>query len=209
MFLDKLLSRGRKEKKVVSGITRHLRVLCTACETFRIAFEQGDRDMMRKVVDLESEGDSIRREIIADIYSGAFLPLIRPDLCRFIEAVDRIFDPLQDAAFYCLDLSIPESIKDECIRISSLNSKMCEMLPITFEAMLKGENLEEKNLAVRIYEKKIDDIKFGFMSDISKVPVTDFWQGKFLSNFIDVLTAISDLIEDASDYLQIISVVMR
>ncbi len=32
---------------------------------------------MRAVIDMEREGDTIRREIISNIYEGAFLPYLR------------------------------------------------------------------------------------------------------------------------------------
>jgi len=83
------------------------------------------------------------------------------------------------------------------------------MFLITFETMLKGDDLREKTLAIRIYEKKIDDIKFSLIKDIRKIPINNFWEGKTLSDFISGITNVSDIIEDASDYLQIINVSMK
>jgi len=209
MLLEKILSRGRKEREVTENIARHIRLLCTACDTFRIALENDDRNLMRDVTELEREGDSVRREIISDIYEGAFLPYLRPELCRFVEIVDRVFDMIEDTALHSLDMEIPEQIKGECIRAAFLNARICEMLLITFEAMLRGDDLREKTLAIRIYEKKIDDIKFCLIREIRKIPTNNFWKGKILSDFISGLTMVSDIIEDASDHLQIISVSMR
>jgi uncharacterized protein Yka (UPF0111/DUF47 family) len=39
--------------------------------------------------------------------------------------------------------------------------------------------------------------------------VADFWAGKILSDLLTGLTGISDIIEDASDHLQIINVGTR
>jgi predicted phosphate transport protein (TIGR00153 family) len=75
--------------------------------------------------------------------------------------------------------------------------------------MLKGENLDEKTLAIRIYEKKIDDLKFGLMKDLRDIAVDNFWEGRVLAEFISGLTTLSDIIEDAGDYLRIINVSMR
>ena len=75
--------------------------------------------------------------------------------------------------------------------------------------MLKGENLREKMLAIRIYEKKIDDIKFELIRDAQTIEITNFWEGQILSQFLSCLTSISDVIEDASDHLQVISVSMK
>ncbi|QTA87991.1 TIGR00153 family protein [Desulfonema magnum] len=209
MFLEKILSQGKKEQSVIESINRHIRLLCTACETFSTALKNRDANLMRNIIELEREGDFVRRNIISDIYQGAFLPYLRPELCRFVEIVDRVFDLLEDTALQYLDTEIPEQVKDECARVSFLNVRICEMLLITFDAMVKGDDLREKTLAIRIYEKKIDDIKFDLIRDIRKLPITNFWEGKILADFVSGLTTISDIIEDASDHLQIINVSMR
>lgn len=209
MFLDKLFPQGKKEKKVIENIRVHIRLLCTACETFEKAMEAHDRNLMKKVADLEREGDIIRREIISTIFDGAFLPYIRPNLCRFIEIVDGVFDLIEDSAFHYRDTNLPEDLEAECKRVAFLNIKICEMLLITFEAMLKGEDLREKILAIRIYEKKIDDLKFSLFKDARRMPIERFWEGKILADFLTALTGISDIIEDASDQLQTLHLSMR
>lgn len=209
MFLEKLLSHGKKEQRVTESMVEHIQLLCKACDSFKTALENDDGNLARLVIDLEREGDAIRREIISHIYEGAFLPYLRPDLCKFVEIVDHVFDLLKDTASSYLDAKIPGQVKAECVRVAFLNFRMCEMLLLTFEAMLNGEDLREKTLAIRIYEKKVDDIKYGLMRDFQQVPVPDFWEGKILSDFISGLTTISDVLEDASDYLQIINVSMR
>ena len=83
------------------------------------------------------------------------------------------------------------------------------MLLITYEAMLKGEDPREKILAIRIYEKKIDDIKFNLFSEAQQVPIESYWKGQPLSALMTRLPTISDIIEDASDHLQIIHVSIR
>ena len=209
MFLKKIFDYGKKEERVIENIKRHLELLCNACDSFHRAIEENDNNLAREVVDSEREGDSIRRDIIANIYAGAFLPYLRPDLCRFAEIVDRIFDSLQETALNYLEVRLPEQIRDECVRVAFLNARMCEMLLISFEAILNGEDLREKALAIRIYEKKIDDIEFSIVKDLRQIPVDDFWQGRLLADFVSTLTSISDTMEDAGDHLQIINVSMK
>ncbi len=209
MLLKKILSQGKKEREVIENIRRHIKLLCTACGAFKIAIETNNRDLMLNVIDLEREGDSIRREIISNIYEGAFLPYLRPDLCKFVEIVDDVFDLLKDTASHYLDAEIPDQIQGECVKVALLNVGICEMLLITFEAMLEGKDLREKTLAIRIYEKRIDDIKLGLIKEAREIPTRNFWEGKILSDFMSGLTMISDIIEDASDYLQMINVSMR
>jgi len=209
MFLEKIFSHGKKERYVVENIRRHIELLCKACHAFTMALEKQNRDLIWEVVDLEREADSVRRQVISHIYEGAFLPYLRPDLCKFVEIVDEVFDVLKEAAFYCVENKIPEPLRDESIRVALLNFRMCDMLMSSFEAMLEGEDLREKTLAVRIFEKKIDDIKHDLSKEAEGVRIDNFWAGKALSDFIANLTMISDIIEDASDHLQIINVSTR
>jgi len=57
----------------------------SATECFKGAITTGNTEATFCVADLEREADSIRREIISTIHEGAFLPFIRPNICRFIE----------------------------------------------------------------------------------------------------------------------------
>jgi predicted phosphate transport protein (TIGR00153 family) len=209
MFLKKIFDYGKQEERVIENMKKHLELLCNACAFFHAAMQTNDKHLAREVVNSEREGDSIRREIISNIYAGAFLPYLRPDLCRFAEIVDRVFDSLQETALNYLEVKLPEHLREECVRVAFLNTRMCEMLSISFEAMLNGEDLQEKALAIRIYEKKIDNLELGIVRDLRQIPVDDFWQGRMLADFISSLTTISDTIEDAGDQLQIINVSMK
>jgi uncharacterized protein len=209
MFLEKILSHGKKERYVIEDIKRHIKLLCTACDVFKRSLEKQDRNLIWEVVELEREADSVRRQVISHIYEGAFLPYLRPDLCKFVEIVDEVFDVLKETALFCVENRVPEALRDESIRVAQLNHRMCDMLMLSFSAMLEGEDLREKTLAVRIFEKKIDDIKHDLTKEAETVRIDNFWAGKTLSDFLTNLTMISDIIEDASDHLQIINVSTR
>ena len=202
---------GKTELRVIENIRRHISVLHSASECFKKALETRDKDQMYCVPDLEREGDSVRREIISAIYEGAFLPFIRSNICRFVEIVDEAFDILEDAAseFEYLGPKLDEDIEEDCIKIADINLNMCDMLLIAFETLFDKGDLKEKTLAIRIYEKQVDEIKFDLISKLRKKKVKDFWEGRILSDFISYLTSISDVIEDASDYLHIINLSLR
>jgi len=210
-LLEKVFSGGKTEQRVIENIKKHIKTLCSASDCFKKAVEEQNKDLMLCVSDLEREGDSIRREIISTIYEGAFLPFLRPNICRFVEVVDEAFDTLKDAAlaFDYLDPQPDKEIEDEYIKISDINLKMCEMLLLAFETLSSREDLREKTLAIRIYEKKIDEIKFDLLNKMRTKEVKGYWEGKILSDFISYLTQVSDVVEDASDYLYIISVSLK
>lgn len=210
MFIEKVIFGGKTEQKVIENIKRHIATFCSASDCFKKAVEEQDKNGMFCVPDLEREGDSIRREIISSIYDGAFLPFLRLSICRFVEIVDEAFDVLEDAAYeYGYLNKLDEGIRENCIKIADINSKMGEMLLIAFETLFTKEDLREKGLAIRIYEKKVDEIKFDLIENLRKREIKDFWEGKILSDFISYLTHVSDVIEDASDYLQIIQLSLR
>ncbi|MDI1471221.1 MAG: TIGR00153 family protein [Thermodesulfovibrio sp.] len=210
-MFDKIISSGKLEKKVIESIKIHLKTLCSAAECFRQAISSADKESTFCVAQLEREADTIRREIITTIHQGAFLPFIRPNICRFIEIVDEAFDTLEDAAFEFryVNNELFKIIEPECSRIAKINSEMCEILSLAFEALIDKGDLKEKNLAIRICEKQIDDLKFDIIEKLRKIEIQNFWDGKIISDFVDYLTRLSDLLEDASDYLYIIEISLK
>lgn len=209
MLLKKLLVPGKKEQVVIEGLAKHISLLCSALEIFEKGLQEENKELMNEVKELEREADIIRREVISKIYEGAFLPYLRPSLCRLTEIVDSVFDLLEDATYHYQAMESNTLIQKDFDQIASLNLEMCKMLLISFEALMSGGDLKEKGLAIRVYEKKIDDIKFDLLGDLRTVDISDFWEGKTLSDFVSSLTSISDIIEDASDYLQVINVSLR
>lgn len=213
MVFKSLFSLGKKEQAVLAKIIGHVGMLCAACKTFRTAMDQNNRELLSAVTDLEREADVARREIFTAIYEGAFLPLLRPSVCNFVETVDKAIDLTEDVALELLEIPadrLPQlCCTEDFIRVAHLNQQMAEMLAIALEALLQGENLREKHLAVRIFEKQIDDIKDDLVRKLRETEVKNFWEGKLLSDFVSHLTSISDLIEDASDYLQIMNLSLR
>lgn len=210
MVLERFFSTSKKEQEVIGNIKKHIQVLITASYIFRDAVEKGDKNLMLDVAELEREADIIRRELISQIYEGAFLPFLRPNIFRFVEMVDEAFDVLEDAAleyehiYHKLD-----DIKFDCHKIANINAQMCEMLLQAVDSLFYKEDLREKSLAIRIYEKSADEIKFELIEKLKDTEVKNFWEGKMLSDFINYLTRVSDLIEDASDYLNIIKISLR
>jgi len=201
---------GNIEQKVIDSIKKHMQILYSASECFKKGLQEWDKDQMHCVADLEREGDSVRREIISMIYEGAFLPYLRTNICRFVEIVDEAFDVLKDTAYEFENLEpMDEDIREDCIQIADINQQMCDMLIIAFDALFNKGDLREKTLAIRIYEKKVDDMKFDLIGKLRNKEVKNFWEGRTLSDSISYLTHISDVIEDASDYLHIINLSMR
>ena len=87
-MFDKIIFGGKLEKKVIENIKNHIQIFCSAAQCFKNAIEKEETESTFCVAELEREADSVKREITSTIYEGAFLPFIRPNICRFIEIVD-------------------------------------------------------------------------------------------------------------------------
>ncbi len=210
-MLEKLFGGGKLEKKALENINNYLQIFIAAQECLKNLLFTEDLERSYCIESLEREADSVRREIISTIYEGAFLPYIRPNLCTFIEITEKAFDFLKICAFEFryFDKTFYQDIKDEVVRVANINVEMAEILYKAFQSLMEKDNLREKTLAIRIYEKKVDELKLDLTEKVRRKEITNFWEGKNISNFIDALVKISDIIEDASDYLYILDISLK
>lgn len=200
---------NRKEEAALKAMHEHLQLMCVANDALAALINNGETSRAKAIYDLEREGDMARRHALSIIFEGAFLPYLRPSLCRFVELVDQAFDTVEDTARFFERISLHDTIAQECRTVTSLNKQMCEILQIAFQLAVQGEDIREQVLAIRILEKRVDDLKSDIFQKIQDVPIANFWQGKFYADFLESLTTFSDLIEDASDALYVLTVSFR
>jgi uncharacterized protein Yka (UPF0111/DUF47 family) len=74
MILKKIFPKENKEQVVIEEMQSLMELLVSAFEAFRKGLDTRDRNLLRRVIDHERQGDSIRREIIARIF--------KPCVCR-------------------------------------------------------------------------------------------------------------------------------
>ena len=209
--LFKRIVGGKKETEVIEKIREHLSTVKIACEIFLVALEKNDMHLLQEVCELEKLGDTLRREIALLLYEGAFLPAIRANLYYFSEVIDEILDTLEDTAvsYTRLMKELPPEIKEKCIRVSKINLKMSKHLISAFDALGEEEDLKDKTIRIRASEREVDIIKNDIIRDLIKVDIKNYWEGKTLSDFIEDLVDISDVIENAADLIQILNVSLR
>jgi predicted phosphate transport protein (TIGR00153 family) len=205
----KALLGGRElEKEVFKTIGTYLSILIKSTECLHNLLITEDLKRGQCIEELEREADSIRRKVLSKIYEGAFLPYLRPNMFLLIDTVEKAFDLIKGCAFefcYVIDFKIytPE-VKERCIEINLLNTEMSELLLKAFNELQNKNNLKEKILGIRTLEKKIDELKLEIISLLRSKKISNFWEGETISNFVNYLSSISDIIEDASDQLIIL-----
>jgi len=213
-MFDRLFKAGRLEKKVIEQMDKYLNTLYLAVECLNSVLIKDEENETYCIESLEREADVLKREIISTAYEGAFLPYIRQGLCNFIEVVEKAFEFLKVCAFEYryLNKDIYKHIKPDCLQVAKITLEMCEILKKAFEALKEKDDLREKALAIRVCEKQIDEIKLEITNKLRKCSecvITSFWEGKNISEFVDALVKISDVIEDASDYLYILDLSLK
>ncbi len=211
MKLFRRFSFGRTEKEVIELFREHMNTVRMACEVFLIALETDDKGLFNQVCELEKTGDRIRRDIALKLYGGAFLPAMRGTLYKLAETIDEILDMLEDTAidYLRLNLHLDEEVREMCVRVAKINLKMSKDLIDAFNALRGGESLENRTVKIRAREREIDVLRNRIYERLVKKDVGSYWEGKILSDFIDHLVYVSDIIEDAADLIQILNVSLR
>jgi len=203
-MFKRLFSSEKHEQVVLQEMKKHLELLERASQCLVNFLKSGDRSFLDEIFEIEREGDIVRRDILTVLYKGAFLPYLRPSLYRFVELVDETLDLVEDAARLLEFVSLSQSLRDDAFQIAVLNTEMVQMLIIAFDSFVAGDDLKEKILAIRLYEKRIDDLYHDLSYRLVDVPVENFWQGRGLADFLSFLVKISDLVEDIADVLSLI-----
>ncbi len=205
------LSFGKAEEEVINLFREHMNTVKMACEVFLLAMETDDKGLLNQVCELERQGDKLRREIALKLYGGAFLPAMRGTLYKLAETIDEILDMLEDTAidYLRLNLHLDDEIREMCVRVAKINVKMSKDLLEAFNALRHGNSLENKTVKIRAREREIDVLRNRIYERMIKKEVSNYWEGKILSDFIDHLVDVSDIIEDAADLIQILNVSLR
>jgi len=195
----------RAEERVINGIAKMISLAFSSCEVLKKAVEERNKVLLEEVFRLERDSDEIRRNIMQEIYKGAFLPYIRPNVFRLVEKVDEMLNMAEECAmnFQKIDDMRFLEIK-EIESLLELNIKLCSILAKNFTSFLKDfEKLKEGAVVIRMMEKEADNIRFAVYERLKEMEVS-YWDGHFISRFIDSLESISDVAEEAMDMLQII-----
>lgn len=207
----------KKEKEVIDLIEQHAAkmeaCLSTAIETL-LAYLDDDiakaKTLARKTDALESDADLIRLQIRDRLYSGAYMPVLREDIYKLVESLDRV----ANAAEKCCDTflnqrpEIPKELRSlyaDIIRISLgvgeplKNAVLCYLRGICPIEVSRGHAKE-----VGLEESKVDSLEW----DLTKVifsSTLSYGHKIHLRRCLDIIASVSDRAEDSADQLELVS----
>lgn len=204
----------KKEKKARELVLGHLgdvhECLMESRDTVE-AFMRGDLELARQksaaVVALESRADLQARQVREVLLDGAFLPHIRSDVYRLVNAVDTIAGKAEDVAKFVIDQSpmVPEEVQADVLGIygQSLNCflELRKALRDYFKPKGKLENLHVHVARVTEIESEVDSLQSALTE---KVFASSLHLGEkiHVQQLISAIGNIADLSEDAADELE-------
>ncbi len=206
--------------KIINLFERHSNKVELCLEKFsktiELYIEKGGtsevKELSNNVHSLETEADTIRREIIQLLIKEKYLlPNTRRDFLNLLEYLDKV----ADYAEATLDYVILQAMD-----ISDIGKNYIkEILKITinqFNFLKKAVNLlfedidEAYNYVTQIekLESKVDEIERELISRLSKRDELSYGLKGLYRDFVTMIANISDVIEDAGDEIELI-VAMR
>lgn len=210
----------KKEKEVVELVLKHVdtveKCLNTALQTLEIYID-GDvkkaKLLARSARDLESEADLIRHEIRNKLYSGAYLPLLREDIYKMVESIDKVANAGEAVCDFFLNQRpvIPELLKARFLEVSQESLGIIKPLKLSVLCFFKGDCkisvVREHTLEVGLQESMVDKQEWDLTKAIftTEEQVLDFSHKRHLKLCLEDIVEVSDRAEDAADQLELAS----
>lgn len=204
----------KKEKQVRKLILSHLSEVQECLFESRGVLEEyvsgnseAARDRANKVIEIESRADTLERQIREVLLQGAFLPHIRSDVYRLVEAVDAIAGKAEDTARFVMDQSpmIPDEFQQPLLEIYHLSldcfTELRKALRNYFKPKGQLESLHEHVNRVCEIETEVD-AKESALARALFATSLGLAEKVHIEQLITSVGNIADLSEDASDELE-------
>ena len=205
----------KKEKKVIEHILKHLDLvvdsLKTGIQTIEMYLENdidAAKVLARKVRSEESEADIVRYDIRDKLYSGAYLPLLREDIYKLIESIDKVANAAEACCDFFLNQrpKISEEFKPQFLEVTRESLGIVDNLKLAVLCYFKGEckieTVREHTKEIGLQESRVDKLEW----DLTKAIFTsslDFAHQLHLKLCLDCIAEVSDRAEDAGDQLEL------
>ena len=206
----------KKEKEVIELILKHLDMVeeCLMAGIKTVEFYlDGDigeaKVWSRKSRSTESEADIIRYGIRDKLYSGAYLPLLREDIYKLIESIDKVANAGEACSDFFLNQRplIPDEMKSQFLAIARDSLGIIEPLKLAVLCYFKGECkievVREHTKDVGMQESHVDKLEWDLTKEIFISTSLDFAHKHHLRNCLDAIVEVSDRAEDACDQLEL------
>ena len=205
----------KKEKEVIELILKHLDLVEDSIKTGirTIEFYLDDniseaKVLGRRVRSEESEADIVRYEIRDKLYSGAYLPLLREDIYKLIESIDKVANAGEACCDFFLNQrpKIPVELKPAFVEVVRESLGIIDNLKLAVLCYFKGEckieTVREHTKEVGMQESRVDKLEWDLTKAVLTSPM-DLAHKLHLRLCLESIVEISDRAEDAGDQLEL------
>jgi predicted phosphate transport protein (TIGR00153 family) len=207
----------KKEKEVIDLIEKHAErveaCLLTAIDTLQAYLEDDitqAKALARKTDAIESEADLIRLQVRDRLYSGAYMPVLREDVYKLVESLDRV----ANAAEKCCDTflnqrpKIPSELKPfylDLIRASlGIGAPLKQAVLCYLQGICPVEVSRQYAKEVGLAESKVDSMEWDLTKLIFSSELT-YGHKVHLRGCLDNIASVSDRAEDSADQLELVT----
>ncbi len=205
----------KKEKEVIELILKHLEMVveCVSNSIKTIEFYiKGNiseaKAWARKTRSNESEADIVRYEIRDKLYLGAYLPLLREDVYKLVESIDKVGNAAEACSDFFLNQRplVPDELKPHFLEASKESLGVMASLELAVLCYLKGdckiETVRDHTREIGLQESRVDKLEWDLTKEIFNSEL-DFAHQNHLKLCLDSIVEVSDRAEDAGDQLEL------
>jgi len=205
----------KKEKEVIELILKHLELVEDSLKNgirtieFYLDDNIGEAKILgRKVRSEESEADIVRYKIRDKLYSGAYLPLLREDIYKLIESIDKVANAGEACCDFFLNQRplISAELRPAFVEVVRESLGIIDNLKLAVLCYFKGECkievVREHTKEVGMQESRVDKIEWDLTKAILTSPM-DLAHKLHLRLCLESIVEVSDRAEDAGDQLEL------
>ena len=205
----------KKEKEVVELILKHLDVIedviKSGLKTIEFYLDGNISEAKvwaRKTRSTESEADLIRYEIRDKLYLGAYLPLLREDIYKLVESIDKVGNAAEASSDFFLNQRplIPDEMKPHFLEVSKESLGVIDPLKLAILCYFKGdckmETVRDHTRDAGLQESRVDRLEWDLTKEIFNCEL-DFAHQLHLKLCLNSIAEVSDRAEDAGDQLEL------
>ncbi len=169
----------------------------------------GEFDVKLKAVNkLESEADTLRRNIEKELYTHTLIPDARGDVLGLIETLDHVMN-LFEGVMWSISIEkpdIPGEFNSGFRKLTNMVVQAADALVLAARAFFRTPHaVADYNHKVIIFEKEADKISTQLKHDIFDSDL-DLARKIHLRNFVEQIDNVADWAEDVADRLAIYAI---
>lgn len=157
---------------------------------------------------MESEADTLRRDIEKALYTYTLIPDSRGDVLGLIETLDQIMG-LFEGALWAFDIEkpdVPSEFKPGFRKLTNMVVEAVDALVLGARSFFRTPHaVSDYNHKVMLYEKEADKISTRLKKDVFESEL-ELSHKSHLRNFVEHIDNVADWAEDVSDRLAIYAI---